>query len=124
MINIVIVGAGGFIGAVLRYWISGWAYQWWGTRLPYGTLAVNVLGSFLLGAFITIANNRVVISDQLRNFIAIGLLGALTTFSTFSFETVAMLQENLLLKAGLNIGLNLVFTLMAVWAGIIVGRVI
>jgi len=122
--NIAIIGAGGFIGAVLRYWISGWAYQLLGTKLPYGTLAVNVAGSFMLGVFVTVANTRLVVSDQMRNFIAIGLLGALTTFSTFSFETVALLQENLVLKAGLNVGLNLVLTLIAVWAGIVVGRIV
>jgi len=119
-----IIGLGGFIGAILRYGISGWAYQLLGARLPYGTLMVNILGSFMLGFFMALINTRILVPDATRNFIAIGLLGALTTFSTFSYETVALLQSNLLLKAGLNIIFNVLFTLIAVWLGMVLAKII
>ena len=124
MLQIMIIGLGGFFGAIFRYLISGWTYQLFGTRLPYGTLAVNIIGSFILGLFLTLVNERIVVSDALRGFIAIGLLGALTTFSTFSYETMALLQDSLFIKAGFNIFLNVICTLIAVWAGIVVAKII
>ncbi len=124
MINILIIGLGGFIGAVMRYSISGWVHRVLGAGMPYGTLAVNVLGSFILGFFLFLAEDRFTISPQWRNFIAIGMMGALTTFSTFSFETLMLLQENLYGQVFLNIGLNAVLTIAAVWAGISLARVV
>jgi len=124
MAQVVIVGLGGFVGAILRYGISGWTYQLFGARLPYGTLTVNILGSFILGFFLALINTRVLVPDAARNFIAIGLLGALTTFSTFSYETVALMQSNLIVKAGLNIVFNVLFTLIAVWLGMVLAKII
>ncbi len=124
MLNLFFIGLGGFIGAVLRYLISGWVYQLVGTRLPYGTLAVNIIGSFILGFFLILANERFVVTDLTRSFIAIGMMGALTTFSTFSFETLSLLQNTMFLKAGLNIVLNVFCTLIAVWGGSIVAKIV
>ena len=124
MLNLFIIGLGGFIGAIMRYLISGWVYQLVGTRLPYGTLAVNIIGSFILGFFLILANERFVVTDLTRSFIAIGMMGALTTFSTFSFETLSLLQNTMFLKAGLNIVLNVFCTLIAVWGGSIVAKIV
>ena len=118
------IGLGGFFGAIMRYLISGWTYKLFGTRFFYGTLAVNIIGSFVLGLFVVLANERFVVSDVTRGFIAVGILGALTTFSTFSYETVALLQNSIFLKAGLNVFLNVVCTLIAAWAGCVVAKII
>ncbi len=124
MLQVFAIGLGGFFGAIMRYLISGWTYRLLGERLPYGTLVVNIIGSFILGLFLVLANERFVVSDAMRGFIAIGMMGALTTFSTFSYETISLLQSSLFLKAGLNIFLNVVCTLCAVWAGTVVARAV
>jgi fluoride exporter len=122
--NILIIGLGGFIGAILRYSISGWVHKVVSSTFPYGTLAVNILGSFILGFFLILAEERFSFSPLWRSFIAIGMMGALTTFSTFSYETFMMLQDNLYGQALLNIGVNVVVTLGAVWAGMSLARMV
>lgn len=122
--KLIVIGFGGFIGAILRYEISGWFYRLMGSRLPYGTLAVNVIGSFILGFFLILAEGRFAISPQTRNFVAVGILGAFTTFSTFSFETMALLQQNLFRQALLNILLNVLFGLAAVWIGMVSAKLV
>ncbi|MGD9488268.1 MAG: fluoride efflux transporter CrcB [Calditrichaceae bacterium] len=122
--KLIIIGFGGFIGAVLRYELSGWTYRLMGSRLPYGTLAVNVIGSFILGFFLVLAEGRFAISPQIRNFVAVGILGAFTTFSTFSFETMALLQQNLFKQALLNILLNVILALTAVWMGMVSAKLV
>jgi fluoride exporter len=119
-----IIGIGGFIGAVLRYTISGWVQRLFTGNFPYGTLAVNIIGSFILGYFLFISEGRFVISPGWRNFVAIGMMGALTTFSTFSYETVMLLQDNLYFQAGLNTMLNVTLTLIAVWLGMVIARLV
>ena len=122
--NILIIGVGVFLGAILRYLVSGWVHRIAGASFPYGTLAVNVLGSFILGFFLVIAEGRFIISPQIRNFIAIGLLGAFTTYSTFSFETIMLLKEMMYIQAAFNVALNLIVGLFAIWLGIILARLI
>ena len=116
--QIIVIGLGGFIGAVLRYVISGYSYRLLGSNFPWGTLIVNILGSFILGAFLFLAEERIIISPQMRNFIAIGIMGSLTTFSTFSYETYIFLQESLYRQAFYNIILNCFTTIFSVWMGI------
>jgi CrcB protein len=122
--NILIIGTGGFVGAILRYLVSGWAHRITGASFPYGTLTVNVIGSLLLGFFLVIAEGRFIISPQIRGFISIGLLGAFTTYSTYSFETIMLFKEMMYTQAILNITLNLVLGLFAVWIGITLARLI
>jgi CrcB protein len=124
MVNLLYVGIGGFIGAVLRYLLSGFFYNIFGDRLPYGTFAVNIIGCFVLGFFITLAEGKFIISPQMRSFFAIGLLGAFTTFSTFSFETFALLQDELYVSAFSNILISVLVGIFAVWAGIILAKLI
>lgn len=122
MFKLLIIGSGGFIGAVLRYQISGWIHKAFGTAFPYGTLTVNVLGSFLLGLFLVLADTKLILPDMYKQLIAIGILGAFTTFSTFSYETYALIEGQLFKQVMLNIGLNLLLGLLAVWLGIIAAR--
>ena len=124
MAKLLIIGVGGFFGAILRYVISGFFYDIYGDKFPYGTLAVNIIGCFTLGFFITLAEGKFIISPQMRSFAAIGLLGAFTTFSTFSFETLASLQNELYTSAMLNIVFSVLFGILAVWVGIILAKLI
>jgi len=124
MLKLLIIGAGGFIGAILRYEVSGWAHKIFGSDFPYGTLSVNVIGSFLLGFFLVLANTKLIVPDVYKNLIAIGILGAFTTYSTFSYETFSLLQLNLIKQALLNIGLNVILGMLAIWIGMISARIL
>lgn len=111
------VGIGGFLGAVGRYWLSGWA-QKFTERFPLGTLSVNVIGSLVLGFLATLFLEKVMVSQELRLMMLIGLLGAFTTYSTFSLETLNLIRGNEWMLAGINILTNIFGTLLAVWAGV------
>jgi len=124
MFNLLCIGIGGFIGAVSRYAVSGWVHKWAGSGFPYGTLSVNIAGSFLLGFFLTLVNTKIILPYEFKNFIAVGILGAFTTFSTFSYETVMQLQSSLFLAAILNILLNVILALIALWLGMITARLV
>ncbi|MCU7965905.1 MAG: fluoride efflux transporter CrcB, partial [gamma proteobacterium symbiont of Bathyaustriella thionipta] len=89
---------------------------------PYGTLSVNVIGSFLIGVVSILLTERLTLGAEVRSFIMIGFLGAFTTFSTFSLETLFLLQEGLLVKAAGNILTNVLFCIMATWGGIMLAR--
>lgn len=123
MIKVLFIGAGGFFGAISRYWVSGWMYQVMGTRYPVGTLVVNLLGSFLLGVFMAFFQNHIV-HPNLRVFITIGLLGAFTTFSTFSYETVVLLQLGSYASAFMNIVVSVLLGVACAMAGLFVGNLI
>lgn len=116
------IAAGGALGALARYAVSGWAQSLGGTRLPWGTLAVNVLGSFLLGFLVALALGHAGGEAGGRHFWGIGFLGAFTTFSTFSYETVALFQGGDWTGGAANVGLNLGLGLAAAVAGLIIGR--
>ncbi|MGI2147411.1 fluoride efflux transporter CrcB [Shewanella baltica] len=116
MNNLLLVALGGSIGAVFRYLISIFMIQVFGSSFPFGTLLVNVLGSFLMGVIYALGQMSH-ISPELKALIGIGLLGALTTFSTFSNETLLLLQEGDWLKAILNVVLNLSLCLFMVYLG-------
>ncbi|MDA9557022.1 fluoride efflux transporter CrcB [Vibrio sp.] len=111
------VGAGGAIGACSRYLISDYCAQVFGKGFPYGTLVVNILGSFVMGILLAAINNELISSAPWRQLIGLGLLGALTTFSTFSMDTVLLMQQGDVAKAGLNILLNVTFSISAAWLG-------
>jgi len=117
-----LVAVFGAVGAVSRYLVSGWAYQLLGARFAYGTLAVNVIGCFLLALLVQVVESDFNLSPHLRTALAIGFLGAFTTFSTFGYETFYYAQERAWLLAILNVLANLVFGLLAVWVGFIAGR--
>ncbi len=113
---------GGFLGAISRFFISGFVQKIAGTTFPAGTLAVNVIGSFLIGFLVLLFEN--LIAPQWKALFITGFLGALTTFSTFSYETTVLIQEGLWFKASLNVVLNVVSCLAATTMGMALFRVI
>ena len=123
MNNLLIIGLGGFFGAVLRYLVSGAVQDWFrNVHFPYGTLVVNIIGCLLIGLFTTVAESRGLFSAQVRSFIFIGLLGAFTTFSTFSNDTLGLIRGSANTMALMNVTMHLVFGLAAVWMGGVLGR--
>ncbi|GGA75166.1 putative fluoride ion transporter CrcB [Neiella marina] len=111
------VAAGGAIGACLRFLISDFCVQLFGKGFPYGTLTVNIIGSFCMGAMF-IALQQAQISDSpWRALISVGMLGALTTFSTFSMDNLALLHQGAILKLVANIILNVILCFAAVAVG-------
>ena len=123
MNHIIVIAAGGALGAVLRFFVSTGVYQWLGRGFPYGTLAVNVIGSFLIGLLTeALVLQRLAITLEYRAAILIGLFGSFTTFSTFSLETLSLIEQGNHLKAGLNILISVVACLFAVWLGLLSGR--
>ena len=124
MLGIVLVAIGGGIGATTRYLVSNWAAARLGTEFPFGTLLVNVVGCFIIGAFMTIAVDRFIVSPYWRLFISVGFLGGLTTFSSFSYETLHLLQEADVMRAFYNVGLNVLVGFFATWLGMSVAKMI
>jgi len=110
------VGTGGFIGAVLRFTLSGWVQKATASTFPFGTLSVNILGSFLIG-FLFLYFQHINLSPYHKSLFITGLLGALTTFSTFSLDTVLLMQNEFYVKAFSNVLLNVLFSIGATLLG-------
>jgi len=121
-LRLMLIAAGGAVGSLLRYWTSTTVYQVTGTGFPYGTLTVNVLGSLLIGVLYVVLVERSMFAPEWRAALLIGLLGAFTTFSTFSLETLNLIEQGALSKAALNVVVSVMFCLGATWLGILGGR--
>jgi len=121
--EIIVIGSGGFLGAISRYLASGWVQNRFNHPFPFGTMMVNVTGSFIIGLLMGIIQNSTV-SPLWRLFIGIGFLGAYTTFSTFSYETMMLLRTGSYMEAGLNIILSVVLCLLLVFIGYMAGNAI
>jgi len=122
LVQLLLVGAGGFIGSALRFLVSGLVYRLVPfTVFPYGTLAVNVLGCLIIGILTGFAEVRQVLGPGLRVFVLIGVLGGFTTFSTFGYETMVLATDGAQLKAGLNVVVSVVVCLVSVWLGHFLG---
>ena len=117
MIKVLLVGCGGFLGSIARYGLGGLVQDRAGATFPFGTLAVNVVGCFIIGAVSELAEARGFLSPEGRAFLVIGVLGGFTTFSAFGNETLNLLRERDVALAGVNVLANVVLALAAVWLG-------
>ena len=118
MLNVFIVGIGGFIGSVLRYLVSGWAQEVSKSLdFPYGTLAVNLIGCFVIGFLGQLAEARGIFTSETRLMVFIGLLGGFTTFSSFGNDTFNLARSGQMFNALTNVAVNVIFGLLLVWLG-------
>lgn len=122
MNQMVAIAAGGAFGALARYYLSLATYSIFGRGFPYGTLVVNILGSLLMGYLFVLFTEKLAVSPVVRAGILVGLLGAFTTFSTFSLETLNLVEEGEVAKAVLNVALSVVLCVSAAWFGMLLGR--
>ena len=122
MKELVAIAAAGALGTLGRYSISRWAYHALGPHFAYGTLAVNVVGCFLLGFLMQVGMTSEAIPRTLRLALTTGFLGAFTTFSTFGYETVRYVENGTLGLAAANIGANVAVGLLAAWGGLAAAR--
>ena len=124
MMNVLVIGIGGFVGAVARYGIAVWIGQRWGRSFPLGTFVINVSGSFLIGLLMTLMAERFTENPQWRLLLVVGFLGAYTTFSTFEYETGALLKDGEWLFAGLNVVLSVIVGFVALKLGEVIAKTI
>ena len=122
MLQVLAIAGGGAFGALGRFYLSASIYRLFGREFPWGTLAVNTLGSFLMGLLFVLFIERLFSGPELRAGVLIGFLGAFTTFSTFSLETLNLIEQGLLGRAFLNMWVSLLLCLFACWLGISLGR--
>jgi len=124
MMNVVLIGIGGAVGAVSRYAIALWIGQRWGRGFPLGTFVINVSGSFLIGLLMTLMVDRFTVDPRWRLLLVVGFLGAYTTFSTFEYETGALLKDGEWAFAMLNVILSVVAGFIALKLGEMAGKII
>ncbi len=122
--DLIFIGMGGFIGAISRYLAASMVHRVFGVSFPYGTLLVNVAGSFFLCLFFPLSLDVYEIPAELRAAVTVGFCGAFTTFSTFSFETLSLLQDGYYIVAFLNVMANLLLCLLSGWLGFTVSHMI
>jgi CrcB protein len=118
------ISIGAVLGANLRFLIGGWVYDRAGTSFPWATLLINVSGSFALGLVLALVSERIVAPAWVKPGLAIGFLGSYTTFSTFSYETLALAREGSWLAAGGNIIGSVAAALVGVYLGTVVARAV
>ncbi|MGA2951793.1 MAG: fluoride efflux transporter CrcB [Caulobacteraceae bacterium] len=118
------VALGGALGSVARYACSSLAAAWFGETFPFGTLIINVVGSFVIGFFaaVTGPDGRLLVAGDMRQFVMVGICGGYTTFSSFSYQTLTLAQGGEFVRAGANIVGSVVFCLLAVWLGWVAGH--
>jgi len=121
MVAYIWVALGGALGTTARYWLSGVVARSFGETFPWGTLIINVTGSFVIGFFgaLTGPDGRLFVGSTARQFVMIGMCGGYTTFSSFSLQTLNLMNNGEWLRAGANIGMSVVLCMIAVWAGVI-----
>jgi len=124
LLKYVMVGMGGFVGAITRFWVGVYIANRMGTRFPYGTFVINISGSFIIGLVITVLAERSSLSPNWRYLIPIGFVGAYTTFSTFEFETLRAIQDGQIAIGMLNVFGSVIAGFIAVWLGVITAKLL
>ena len=119
---VLVVAAGGACGALLRMWVAQGVYGLLGRGFPYGTLVVNVAGSVAMGVVYVAFFERIDISPEWRAALVVGFLGAFTTFSTFSIDTLLLVQQGEHARAGMNVVLSVLLCLAGCWLGMVAAR--
>lgn len=119
-----LLAVAGLVGTLSRYWVSGYTYQIMGSKFAWGTLAVNVIGCFLFGLIAALADERMLISTNTRFIILTGFMGAFTTFSTFSFETMNYVRDSQFTLAFLNIAVSCLLGFGGIISGTLIARII
>jgi fluoride exporter len=122
MANIFIIGIGGFLGAISRYGVALWIGQRWGRTFPLGTFLINISGSFLIGLLMSLFTERFMVNPQWRLLLVVGFLGAYTTFSTFEYETGALMKDGEWLIAMLNVVLSVIVGFVALKLGEVIAK--
>ncbi len=117
MLQVLVVGFGGFLGTVARFGLSGLVHKHFGGSFPLGTLVINILGCLVIGILMYLIEDRSMFGPTARLFLTIGLLGGFTTFSSFGYETVELLRDGDYRSAAINVGASVLLGLGAVWAG-------
>ncbi len=119
MITYVWIALGGALGSVARFGCSSLAARWFGETFPWGTLIINVVGSFVIGFFATMTgpDGRVLVAPDVRQFVMVGVCGGYTTFSSFSLQTLNLMRDGDMLRAGANVVGSVALCLVAVWLG-------
>ncbi|HET8587310.1 MAG TPA: fluoride efflux transporter CrcB [Candidatus Limnocylindria bacterium] len=124
MVSVLLVGIGGFAGAIARYVVDARVSAWTGGALPWGTFIINVSGSFLIGVLFVLLTERATLAAELRGPLMIGFLGAYTTFSTLALESWRLIEDGSWLLASIDLVGSVIIGLIAVTIGIGVGRAI
>ncbi len=122
--NYILVGIGAAFGGGMRYWLSNFVYKFLPATFPYGTLAVNVIGSFILGILMFYFDAREMLSQQMKLVLAVGFCGGFTTFSTFSVETLNLFKDSEVFLGTMNIFMNLLLCLIGVYLAYLVSKLI
>ncbi len=124
MLKYLMVGIGGALGSIVRFWVGTYIGSRWGARFPYGTLLINITGSFLVGLLLAVLGAKAHWSPYWRYLVPIGFLGGYTTFSNFEHETLRMFQDGQIGLGLLYVAASVVVGFAAVWGGVIAGRAI
>ncbi|MEJ2196178.1 MAG: fluoride efflux transporter CrcB [Ignavibacteriaceae bacterium] len=124
MLNYIYIGIGSAIGGMLRFWLSNSTYRVLPVNFPYGTLIVNVIGSFILGMIVFYFNEKELLNAQLRIFLSVGFCGGFTTFSTFSLETMSLFRDAQYLYGFVNVFFNLVLCFLGIYIAFLISKLI
>jgi fluoride exporter len=124
MLKYLVIGAGGFTGAIARFAVAAWIGQRWGRSFPLGTFAINVSGSFLIGLLMYLLTEKLMVNPQWRLFLVVGFLGAYTTFSTFEYETGKLVKDGEWILATLNVVGSVIAGFIALKTGEILAKII
>jgi CrcB protein len=121
---LLIIGTGGFIGSVFRYLLTQWMHRIFETTFPIGTMVVNIVGSFIIGIIYALSEKGGILTPEWRMFLAVGICGGFTTFSSFAYENLNMLNLEQYLYSAIYIGTSLVFGLIAVYLGNLIVKIL